>query len=62
VRERGELPEEEEGMEEERGEKKWGCAEEREDREIIVYNLIFRWCQQCFPMHWETLLKPNGLS
>jgi hypothetical protein len=40
-----ELPEEEEGM--------------REEREPNVYYLIIKGFQQCFLMHRETLLKPN---
>jgi hypothetical protein len=35
-----------------------GRGERRESP--IVYYLIIKGFQQCFPMHWETLLKPNG--
>jgi hypothetical protein len=47
------LPEEEEGMGEE-------TRERKEEREPMVYNLIIKGFQQCFPMHWKTLLKSNG--
>jgi hypothetical protein len=34
----------------------------RERRETYFSIKIMVGCLQCFPMHWETLLKPNGLS
>jgi hypothetical protein len=43
----------------------WSCRrkkkgwERREERGPNVYYLIIKGFQQCFPMHWETLLKPN---
>jgi hypothetical protein len=44
------LPEEEERRGEERGERRENST---------IYYLIIKGFQQCFPMHWETLLKPN---
>jgi hypothetical protein len=45
------LPEEEEGMGEERGERR---------ENLTIYYLIIKGFQQCFPIHWEILLKPKG--
>jgi hypothetical protein len=45
---------------EERGERREERGERRENP--TFYYLIIKGFQQCFPMHWETLLKPNGLS
>jgi hypothetical protein len=42
------------------GRRKEGRGERRENP--TIYYLIIKGFQQYFPMHWETLLKPNGLS
>jgi hypothetical protein len=41
------------------GRRRDGRGERREERGPNVYYLIIKGFQQCFPMHWETLLKPN---
>jgi hypothetical protein len=40
----------------------WEKGVKRERRETYFNIKIMVGCLQCFPMHWETLLKPNELS